>query len=47
MVKSSGSFPRWNGWRCVRFLSQDERIDIADLRQAGLSVRQIAVHDLA
>lgn len=25
-----------------RFLSQDERIEIADLRQAGLSIRQIA-----
>jgi IS30 family transposase len=25
-----------------RFLSQDERIEIADLRQAGLSMRQIA-----
>lgn len=27
----------------VRYLSQDERIEIAELRQAGLSVRQIAV----
>jgi transposase, IS30 family len=27
----------------VRFLSQDERIEIADLRQAGLGIRQIAV----
>jgi transposase, IS30 family len=26
----------------VRFLSQDERIEIADLRHAGLSIRQIA-----
>jgi hypothetical protein len=26
----------------ARFLSQDERIEIADLRQAGVSVRQIA-----
>lgn len=26
-----------------RFLSQDERIEIADLRQAGLSVREIAL----
>jgi len=26
----------------ARFLSQDERIEIADLRHAGLSVRQIA-----
>ena len=26
----------------ARFLSQDERIEIADLRQARLSVRQIA-----
>ena len=26
-----------------RFLSQDERIEIADLRQAGLSIRQIAL----
>ena len=25
-----------------RFLSQDERIEIADLRHAGLSIRQIA-----
>ena len=45
-ARSSGSCPRWTGWRCVqisaRFLSQDERIEIADLRHAGLSVRQIA-----
>jgi IS30 family transposase len=27
-----------------RFLSQDERIEIADLRQAGLSMRKIAEH---
>jgi IS30 family transposase len=27
----------------ARFLSQDERIEIADLRQAGLSMRQVAV----
>jgi IS30 family transposase len=37
---------RWSGWRCAqvspRFLSQDERIEIADLRHAGLSIRQIA-----
>ncbi len=26
----------------ARFLSQDERIEIADLRQAGLSIRKIA-----
>ena len=26
----------------TRYLSQDERIEIADLRQAGLSIRQIA-----
>ena len=43
---SPGSCPRWTGWRCVRsarrFLSQDERIEIADLRQAGLGIRQIA-----
>jgi transposase, IS30 family len=26
----------------ARFLSQDERIEIADLRHAGLSIRQIA-----
>src|SRR5215469_15330574 len=26
----------------ARYLSQDERIEIADLRQAGLSIRQIA-----
>jgi hypothetical protein len=25
-----------------RFLSQDERIEIADLRHAGLSIRQVA-----
>ena len=39
-VRSSGSCRRWSGWRCVeispRFLSQDERIEIADLRHAGL-----------
>jgi IS30 family transposase len=28
----------------ARFLSQDERIEIADLRQQGFSVRQIAKH---
>jgi transposase, IS30 family len=27
----------------ARFLSQDERIELADLRQAGLTIRQIAV----
>lgn len=27
---------------CPRFLSQEERIEIADLRHAGLSIRQIA-----
>jgi IS30 family transposase len=26
----------------ARFLSQDERVEIADLRQAGLSIRRIA-----
>ena len=26
----------------ARYLSQDERIEIADLRQRGLSIRQIA-----
>jgi transposase, IS30 family len=45
-AKWSGSFPRWIAWRCARsvprYLSQDERIEIADLRRAGLSVRQIA-----
>ena len=45
-VRSSGSCRRWSGWRfarsVARFLSQDERIEIADLRHAGLSIRQIA-----
>jgi transposase-like protein len=38
--------PRWTGWpsgrSAARFLSQDERTEIADLRHAGLSIRQIA-----
>jgi hypothetical protein len=29
-----------------RFLSQDERIEIADLRHAGLSIRQIALRSV-
>ncbi len=30
-------------WISARFLSQEERIEIADLRRAGLGVRQMAV----
>jgi hypothetical protein len=42
-VRLSGSYLRWSGWQCSpRFLSQAERIEIADLRHAGLNIRQIA-----
>jgi len=46
MVRSLVWYLRWSGWRYVRsaqgFLSQEERIEIADLRHAGLSLQQIA-----
>ena len=40
----SGSSRRWMVWRARdqrRYLSQDERVEIADLRRADLSIRQV------